>query len=495
MVTIPWPNNPLIYEINTWTYLHYLTEKYEQPVTLATIPAAELDALAEWGFDAIWLMGIWQRSPAGRFVALHHPDLQAEYQRALPDLTPNDVIGSPYAVHRYTVDPMLGGTAALAALRDQLAARDLRLMLDFVPNHVATDHPWLAECSECFIKGTPAVLENAPESYFWGPGQKQVFAHGRDPYFPAWTDTAQLNAFSATYRTKTVAILNTIASQCDGVRCDMAMLLTNQVFAQTWGDRGGAMPPTEFWDVVIPAIKNQHPGFLFMAEVYWDMEYALQQQGFDYTYDKRLYDRTHDGNARTIDQHLIADLSYQQRMVRFIENHDEKRALMALGPGRDRAAAVLVTTLPGATLIHEGQMAGHMIKLPVQLARRPSEPINHESEAFYRKLLAEARHPVYKNGTWQGRITVPAWDLNASHRSLIAYTWRAGDDRRLIVINYSNHSSQGRVPLPDFEVKGRSWHLHDPLNLTDYDRSGDEIAEAGIYVDLLPWQAHIFQFS
>ncbi len=495
MVTLPWPKNPLIYEINTWTYLHQLTEKYGHPVTLDTIPSHEIDALAAWGFDAIWLMGVWERSPDGRKIALEHPGLQAEYQHALPDFTENDIIGSPYAIHQYVVEPHFGGPAALAKFREQLRARGLRLILDFVPNHVATDHPWLADCGDCFVQGTPADIDNHPESFFQGPKPKQVYANGRDPYFPAWTDTAQLNAFSAAYRSKAVAALNAIAGQCDGVRCDMAMLLTNRIFAQTWGDRGGAMPPTEFWEVVIPAIKQQQPGFLFMAEVYWDMEYELQQQGFDYTYDKRLYDRTLDGNARTIGLHLIADPAYQAHMVRFTENHDEKRTTMAHGPGRDLASAVLVATLPGAALFHDGQMMGHMVKLPVQLGRRPAEPDNQEIATFYRMLLGEACHPVYKTGTWQGREMHSAWDLNASHRSLIAYSWRAGEERRLIVINFSNHSSQGRVPLPDFDLRGRAWNLFDALHLTEYDRDGNEIADAGIYIDLLPWQSHIFRFK
>jgi hypothetical protein len=330
--------------------------------------------------------------------------------------------------------------------------------------------------------------------YFLGP-KGRVFAHGRDPYFPAWTDTAQLHAFSPCYRTKAVETLLDIASQCDAVRCDMAMLVTSRVFQQTWGDRVGDLPPTEFWDDVIPTIKAQYPDFKFMAEVYWDMEWHLQQQGFDYTYDKQLYDRLKETSAHGIMGHLYAEASYQESMVRFIENHDEARATAALGPARDLAAAVLIATLPGATLLHEGQLVGHRIKLPVQLGRRPREPKNEPVEHFYRMLLSEVGYSIYHQGQWRLRECTPAWDRNDTHRNLVAFTWREGDERRLVVVNYSPTGSQSRIALPDFELAGQQWRLYDVMHLYDYERSGDEIVDSGLFVDLPPWQTHIFTFT
>jgi glycosidase len=458
------------------------------------VPDTELDALKQWGFDAIWLMGVWERSAAGRKIAQELSGLQEEYRRTLPDYQPEDVVGSPYCIRRYEVDAHLGGKAALAAFRKRLAERGLRLMLDFVPNHVAVDHPWLASNPEYFIQGTADDLAAQPDAFFRPAGSEHGIAHGRDPYFPAWTDTAQLNAFSPDLRACAVETLLDIAAQCDGVRCDMAMLVTNPVFARTWGERAGKPPDVDYWRVVIPTICARNPDFLFVAEVYWDLEWELQQQGFNYTYDKRLYDRLVSEPARVIVPHLYADSAYQRHMIRFIENHDERRATMALGPGRDLAAAALIATLPGATLFHEGQCTGHQIKLPIQLGRRPPEPVNNEVEKFYRTLIAEAHHPVYREGEWQLRDTIAAWDLNASHRALIAYTWRRGDDRRLIVVNYSPASAQGRVPLPDFDLRGHTWHLYDVVKQVEYERDGSDMAEHGLYVDLVPWQAHIFVF-
>ncbi len=124
-----------------------------------------------------------------------------------------------------------------------------------------------------------------------------------------------------------------------------------------------------------------------MAEAYWDLEWELQQQGFDYCYDKRLYDRLEHDTAESVRLHLCADLAYQEKLVRFIENHDEPRAHSVFSPQKERAAAVTIATIPGARLFHEGQFEGRKVRLPVFLGRRPAEPVDPDLRAFYRTLL------------------------------------------------------------------------------------------------------------
>ena len=140
----------------------------------------------------------------------------------------------------------------------------------------------------------------------------------------------QLNAFSQDLRDAHVATLRDIADQCDGVRCDMAMLMMNETFARTWGERVGPAPAGDYWPEVIAAVREDHPDFCFIAEAYWDLEWALQSQGFDYCYDKRLYDRLLHETAEDVRLHLTADTGYQQRLLRFVENHDEPRAASVL---------------------------------------------------------------------------------------------------------------------------------------------------------------------
>ncbi len=264
------------------------------------------------------------------------------------------------------------GPEGLAAARAELERRGVKLLLDFVPNHVAPDHPWTQEHPEYFVAGDDG----------------EPFAHGRDPYFAPWADTLQLNAFSMPLRRAAADTLLSIAAQCDGVRCDMAMLLLNRVFAQTWGERVGWAPPGEYWTDVIGAVRAEHPGFVFMAEAYWDLEYELQRLGFDFCYDKRLYDHLVARDVGALRGHVGGDPAYLQRLTRFIENHDEPRAAATFGPEQERAAAVVVATLPGAVLWYEGQFDGRRVRPPVFLARRPQEPVDAALRAFYECLVA-----------------------------------------------------------------------------------------------------------
>jgi len=488
----PWPRYPAIYEINTWTWLEALSRKRGTSVDLSTVPDREWDALAALGFDAVWLMGVWERSPAGIDISMRNAGLLEDFRRALPDFSAEDNVGSPYCVRRYVVDPHLGGSKGLAAARDALRRRGLRLILDFVPNHVAPDHPWVAEYPDFFVRGTADDARNDPASYLEIGGT--VFARGRDPYFPAWPDVLQLNASAPGLRRAAIETIGQIAEQCDGIRCDMAMLMMNAVFERTWGARAGARPDAEYWTATITAIKAKHREFRFIAEAYWDLEWELQQQGFDFCYDKKLYDRMEHADAESVRQHLLADSSYQDRMVRFIENHDEPRAAATLEPGKARAAAVAVLTLPGARLFHEGQIEGVKVRLPVFLGRRPAEPADDDLAAFYGRLLRATCADAFRNGAWR-LCERSGWPGNQSCRSLLSWCWVKDGERYLVVVNYGGGDAQARVHVPWDELRGKTWRLDDLLSDEVCDRSGDEMREAGLYVDLRPWRCNVFRMS
>ncbi len=250
-----WPRYPVIYEINTWVWLGELNRKYNRSVTLSTVPQEEWDLLSSFGFDAIWFMGVWERSPAGIGIAMQNQGLLEDFSRALPDFSAEDIVGSPYCVRRYVVDDHLGGPEGIAAARGILRERGIRLILDFVPNHVAPDHPWVVEHPEYFIRGNKGDLERDPASFFDVGGN--IFACGKDPYFPAWPDVLQLNAFNTGLRAAVLETLGEIAEQCDGIRCDMAMLMLNTIFERTWGTRAGERPDYDYWTTVIPAIRGR----------------------------------------------------------------------------------------------------------------------------------------------------------------------------------------------------------------------------------------------
>jgi hypothetical protein len=323
-----------------------------------------------------------------------------------------------------------------------------------------------------------------------------VLAHGRDPYFPPWPDVVQLDAFSPALRAATAQTLAGIADQCDGIRCDMAMLMINQVFAKTWGGRTGPEPAEEFWPTVIGELRTRHPETVLAAEAYWDMEWILQQQGFNFCYDKRLYDRIISEDASAVRGHLRADLGYQSRLLRFLENHDEPRIASRLPRDAERAAALAVAALPGATLWHDGQFEGLRVRPPVFLARRPDEPQDLDLARWYRRLLATVASHRVRQGAWQ-LLEASGWPDNQSCRNLVAWSWSGDDggDRHVVVVNLSGDPAQGRIPLPWGDLPGRSWHLTDLLAERAFERDGVELADPGLFVALEPWRYHLLAMS
>jgi hypothetical protein len=270
----------------------------------------------------------------------------------------------------------------------------------------------------------------------------------------------------------------------------MAMLVLNSVFERTWSTRAGNRPGSDYWATIIPQIKLQRPEFIFVAEAYWDLEWELQQQGFDFCYDKRLYDRLEKETAESVRLHLLADMGYQEKLVRFIENHDEPRALAAFSPPKNRAAAVAMATLPGAKLFHEGQLEGRTVRTPVFLGRRQPEPTDPDLLAFYRTLLNTACRKELRNGSW--RLCEQAgWPGNESCRNLLSWCWRCEGEYHLIIVNLSDAVAQGQVRLPWDEISGTSWQMTDLFTGHRYERSGDEMRNPGLYVDLPPWGYHV----
>lgn len=490
--TQSWKDHPNIYEINTRVWINELSHKYNGKITLDTVPKDTFENYLSY-FDAVWLMGVWERSPASKKVAAEHKDLQNEFNEALEDFSEEDIIGSPYAVYYYHVDSDLGGKDGLKAFRKELSKRDIQLILDYVPNHVSKDHLWTLEKSDAFIEGTQEDLQNHPNEYF--EAYDKIFAHGKDPYFPPWTDTVQINAFSKDARQKTINTLLLIAEKCDAVRCDMAMLMTNKVFSNTWGDKAGTPPETEFWEEVIPKVKEKYPEFKFIGEVYWDMEWELMQQGFDYCYDKRLYDRVMDKNITGIKEHLTADFNYQKKLVRFIENHDEPRVLEKMDVMPSLAGAVLILTLPGIGLVHEGQMRGYTIKIPVQLRRRKKEEINLEVLEIYRDLLNIISKNDIKNGKWE-LCQQLSMDNNPGASNLISYNWHRTNTKHFIVIvNLSGEKSAARIKIPTLKQVSDELIFNDILNKQTYRIKTEEVKNEGFPVELYGWKSNIYEIK
>jgi hypothetical protein len=490
MYSKAWSHCPSIYEINTRVWLADLSTKYGAFIELDSVPSAEWDAIAEFGLDAVWLMGVWERSAAGIAIANRNRHLHDDFRRALPEFQPRDNVGSPHCVRRYEVEELLGGPRGLAYARKELARRGMRLILDFIPNHVGPDHRWVSDHPEYFIQGTTEDATNDRSSYMWVEGRE--IALGRESCCFVWPDVLQLNAFHPGLRLAMMETVAGIASQCDGVRCHKASILEHPAFERTWRNRAGERPGKEYWIELISTIKRAYPDFLFIAEADGDRQWRLQQQGFAFCYDKGLYDQLEHGAPESVRLHLCADIAYQKKLVRFIENHGEPRAAATFSPAKERAAAIMMATLPGARLFHEGQFEGRKVRVPEFLGRRPVEFADEQLRAFYRKLLKTVANPLFHDSQW-GLCERTGWPDNPNFQNLVAWSWTDIGQRCLVVVNLSDSPARARVGVPWNNVHGETWVLSDVLSGATFDQAADEIQRRGLYVDLGPWDCHLFR--
>jgi hypothetical protein len=488
-------NNPALYEINTAAWLFKLSQKSGKRVFLGNVPSQEWDKIKEMGMDFVWLLGVWRRSQEGRRVSLKDPLFRKSFEEVLPGCTDEDIIGSCFSIGSYEPDPLIGTWQDLARAHRELNARGMGLVLDFVPNHTGIDHPWTLRHPDFYINVNKQVYLKDRAAYFpvERKGITSYLAHGRDPYFPPWTDTAQLNYFNPDTRLAMIELLKQLARYCDGVRCDMAMLVLNRLFQEDWGwaNQPEVYPgiTREFWDEAIREV----PGLVYIAEAYWDTEWNLQQLGFDFTYDKRLYDRIRNSPAQEIYLHLKADISYQSKLVRFIENHDELRSLTAFGKSKSEMAAVLISTLPGMRFYYQGQFEGLKIKMPLQVRQTKTEAVDREIQSFYKTLLSRVNEPIFHVGKW--RLKEVFKDTDNSFENLISYLWKLEGKLKLVLVNLSPFASQGRVCFQDDVSEETDYLLINLSTGQNSTRSGLLMAHPGLSFSLEGYQAQIFDVS
>jgi glycosidase len=367
-----------IYEINARVHCRSFND----------IKDVELIELAQLGFDAVWLMGVWQISEGACKVS---------------KIISEDYEGSPYAIPVYEFNTALGGKDQFAYFAQRAHEAGLAVIVDFVSNHMALDSSWISEHPEFFIRSDTRARKQSTSDYFLH-SSGEVIAFGRDPYFPPWTDTAQLDYTSPQLRTRMTDTLRWMSQYADGVRCDMAMLVLRDYIRHQWFPHAhdswfNERMPGEFWDEAISEVKKQRPDFKFIAEAYWDKEPLLYQLGFDLTYEKKLYDALVASDSKLVIERIARDTALLRSSVYFIENHDEQRAATIFSHADNLASAALILSLPGSALIHEGQMEGKHERLPVQrLKPLIEEPPDTQLRNSYVQILKATSDSIFKTG-------------------------------------------------------------------------------------------------
>lgn len=488
-------SNPFIYEINTRVWLKNFNNKRHNAKIL-DVPIYYWKSLKNLGIDYIWLMGVWKTRKTTIKKYCLTDDLISEYRKALPDFTNADVVGSPYSIDKYVFNPEIGTKEDFVKLKIKLNKIGLGLILDFIPNHFSADTTLLKSKPSIFLQASIDFINQDKETFFESPFQKEIiFAHGKDPYFSAWTDTIQINYFNEESCGYMSEQLIKISEYCDGVRCDMAMLVLNDVFEKTWYDILSAQnynkQKDEFWEIAIKRVKKKKPNFIFVGEVYWDLEWKLQKLGFDYTYDKKLYDRLIEAKPYKLREHLLAEDDYQKKSLRFIENHDEKRAIRVFGEEKSEAAAFLVSTINGAKLFFNGQFEGQKIKLPVQLSRAPFENTNKNIKQFYNTLLSIVKKKIFKDGKWKLIEISPINQSDESYKNILTWSWVFKSKVLLIAINYSLEKSKCIIK-EQFDDFGEEVIFNDILNHKSYTWKKVDLIKFGLYIELEKYQSRIF---
>jgi len=478
--------HPILYEISTRPWLYELSKKYGKSITkIKDIPLSEFDFLKENGIEIVWMMGVWKLGTYGLEF-----DKKSDYSSVLPDWTEDDVIGSPYAIAEYTCNPDIGTNDDLVWLREQLHSRGLKLMLDFVPNHSAIDAP-TASNPKLYIRAPEGKKD--PDRYTDDGIAFGRYNHDADP----WKDVIQWNYWEEETRNLMKNNLLTVLSFADGVRCDVASLMLNDVFVKTWKEEleywGYKQPENEFWEYALKEAKSKYPDAIFLAEVYgdWDIE-ALYKIGFTYTYDKELLDKLM-GSSSDVNTYIKRrDQEYWDHSAHFVENHDENRIVYNVKGDieKAKAAGTIAATLGGMVFMNHGQWSGLKNKLEVHLRRGADEMEDPGVKRYYKRLMKVIKDPAFTASEYHYID-----DITGDRKDdFVAYIREDGDSHYLVVVNYSENTGCSHVPIYNIKGSGNQ-NLLEVIDDVEYIRDVDTIKKEGLMVCLYPWQTQIFKYN
>jgi glycosidase len=490
--------------INTRLWLNDLGQKYNKKITIDTIPDEEWAEKLN-NYDIFWFMGIYLPS---QFSANHAKKYTHQYTHALPDIDPNkDVVASPFAVADYLPSPhVVESWEAWDKMVEKLHKADKKVYVDFVPNHTAVDHPWATEHPEYFIQSNKEQFLRHPNLYQAvndQSGQTHYLAHGKDPNYPEWSDTLQLNyGQEAVHHIMTEKLLS-LVEHVDGVRCDMAMLLNSSTFLRTWGwtlneEEKQYIQNHQFWQEAIPKAKAKAESlkkddFEFMAEAYWEKD--ILAKDFDFIYRDELYKHllrvARGEKPHYLREHIAHLLNCAQKQEQckdtvYLENHDEERAVKIMGKDFSKAAAALISFLPNTMLlINQGQEDGRSIRPPMQISRSPKEKNDLELKNYYQRLMELKQSKLFREGQWSMA------QVNTSSEDLISLEVQSSNRviKAIICINIGKDYVSGEIPMQS------KYKPITTFNLNSAEYSCLEQRNTNLNLNLAPFTSQIIFFS
>jgi glycosidase len=485
---------------NSYVWLDQLSRKYNQEIRhLDQIPDAELETLARWGITGLWLIGLWERSPASARIK---------------QLCGNpEAISSAYSLYSYQIANDLGGESAYESLRDQAARYGIRLASDMVPNHMGIDSEWMIHNPERFLSldqcpypsysfngenlsTDPNILIQIEDHYFdrtdaavvfkrqdLRSGQIKYVYHGNDGTTMPWNDTAQLNYLNPEAREAVIQTILSVARKFPIVRFDAAMTLAKKHFQRLWFPQpgtGGAIPsraehaitqeefnramPVEFWREVVDRVAVEAPDTLLLAEAFWLMEgYFVRTLGMHRVYNSAFMNmlRNEDnvGYRKLIRNTLEFEPEILKRYVNFMNNPDERTAVDQFGKGdKYFGICILMATLPGLPMLGHGQIEGFAEKYGMEFRKAywdekvdPDLVSRHEWEIFpllhERRLFAGVEHfNLYDFVTNNGSV----------NENVYAYSNHENGSSALVIYNNNIHETEGwiRDSIPQLRKHG-----------------------------------------
>ena len=485
---IDWMSSAVLLAKSIYVWLDQLSSRYQRAVTtLADIPEEELARLAHWGFNAIWLIGIWERSSASRKIKQLSGNPEAE--------------ASAYALHAYRVAMDLGGDDALAELEARCRRHGIRLACDVVPNHTGIDSEWVLQHPDWFLQAEsppyPGYRFHGPdlcdaegvsiriEDGYWDhsdaavvceyhdqhTGRRRYVYHGNDGTHMPWNDTAQLNFLLPEVRQAMSDLIVSIARRFSMIRFDAAMTLARKHFRRLWfpppGGSAGVPSrsafwmsdadfaqafPVEFWREVVDRINREVPDTLLIAEAFWLMEsYFVRNLGMHRVYNSafmNLLKREENAKYRKILKDILAyNPEIMKRYVNFMNNPDEATAVEQFGTGdKYFGVATLLVTLPGLPMFGHGQIEGFREKYGMEYRRAywsetPDSGFvaHHERQVF--PLLRQRR-------SFSGVEHFSIYDFRSDHgvdENVFAFSNGPPGQKILVVYNNSLNATRGRL--------------------------------------------------